>query len=423
MSLSTPHHEIEPLVFLTLGEGDFSYSLDLASHLSDPNVQSSQESSSRDRKFRLVATGIDSIAELMGKYRDTQFLLSRLKSLDESSTRLLVSIHHEVNAVDANAKRQKNETIADDDSMRAHHVIFNHPHIGTEDAVRHSRFLCHLFHSVSESWLLSGGLFHLTLVKGQYKRWECEKAASRHAMSLVDRCPFQTPPVSDPYYQHRRHQTGKGFASRAPGGSETFTFTRTPDVGLWNDKQSPRLAWYVAGATTEPKESVLFECSYCGQSFKEERSVKNHVKSKHFTDKKRKRNDSHVCSQCQPDPRTFLTYEALHDHIQAKHGALHTDLAPDWARGTAVSEPARLPTCDAFTVTRECKICGAFFRNPREEQEHFMLFVPPTLAASLGDKEKDNAFKCTFCYKSFREKRAQLQHENGCQTRLAARND
>jgi hypothetical protein len=270
-----------PLTFLTLGDGDFSFSLDLATYLADEKVRSQQHDTvfSKGRKIRLLATGIDSIAELTEKYRDSQFLLKRLISLDGCNN-LSVKLQHDVNAVMADS------TTDLDDASKAHHVIFNHPHLGTEDAVLHSRFLCHLFHAVSKSWLLNGGLFHLTLVKGQSERWECSRAADRAGMVLVDECPFRQIPITDAYYQHRRHQRGKSFVSRARGGSETFTFARKQDEELWKgDGTSARILWY---RTVEMNETV-FECPHCDRIFKEKRSVKNHVTSKHATEKKRKR--------------------------------------------------------------------------------------------------------------------------------------
>jgi uncharacterized C2H2 Zn-finger protein len=394
-----------PLTFLTLGDGDFSFSLDLATYLADEKVRSQQHDAlfSKGRKIRLVATGIDSIDELTEKYRDSQFLLKRLISLNGCNN-LSVKIQHEVNAVmvdSANADL--------DDASKAHHVIFNHPHLGTEDAVLHSRFLCHLFHAVSKSWLLNGGLFHLTLVKGQSERWECSRAANRAGMVLVDECPFQQIPITDAYYQHRRHQTGKSFISRARGGSETFTFARKQDEELWRGDGSARLLWY---RTAEMNEKV-FECPHCDRTFKEERSVKNHVASKHATEKKRKRDtdeDTFVCSQCQPGPRAFESSQALEDHIEAKHNALHTDISPDWYRASETEMASSL-----IVDFGECEICGLKYCNQAEEAEHSKAFLP--VATPVQEDECNGAFTCSYCSKSFREKRAKLQHENMCSAR------
>ena len=128
-------------------------------------------------------------------------------------------------------------------------VIFNHPHLGIEDAVLHKRFLAHLFYSVATYWLSSPSfsfgaaslrsqsaapekkkitnnnksVFYLTLAAGQWERWKGRESAQRHGLILLHRCPFQPPILpfasnnnnnsKQAYYQLRRHQTGKSFAA------------------------------------------------------------------------------------------------------------------------------------------------------------------------------------------------------------------
>jgi uncharacterized C2H2 Zn-finger protein len=403
--------EPSPLTFLTLGDGDFSFSVDLASYLADEKVKSNQDSL-KGRKVRLVATGIDSIDELTEKYRDSQFLLKRLISLNGCNN-LSVMMRHQVNAVLVDSD-------ADDAMPPAHHVIFNHPHLGTENAALHSRFLCHLFHAVSKAWLQQGGLFHLTLVKGQSERWECQRAADRAGMVLVDQSTFRPIPISDPYFQHRRHQTGKSFESRARCGSETLTFARKQDEELCKGDLSARLLWYRAVETNEK----VFDCPHCDRTFKEERSVKNHIKSKHATEKKRKRDadgdadadadaDSFLCSPCRPEPRAFESPQALEDHIRAKHSALHTDIAPDWYRKAPETETAS-SVMDSIDFGK-CEVCGLAYRSQAEEAEHSKEFIPEV--TPVPEDDSNVAFKCSFCSKSFREKRAKLQHENICSAR------
>lgn len=410
MSLS-PKEESKPLTFLTLGDGDFSFSLDLATYLADEKVRAEHQHDAwfwKGRKIRLVATGIDSIDELTEKYKDSQFLLKRLISLNGCND-LSVKVRHEVNAVMA---ADSTDVAVVDDAIKAHHVIFNHPHLGTEDAVLHSRFLCHLFHTVTKSWLQNRGLFHLTLVKGQAERWECTLAADRAGMVLVGECPFRPIPIKDAYFQHRRHQSGKSFVSRARGGSETLTFTRKQDEDLWRGGDaSARLMWC---RTVELNETI-FECPHCDRTFKEERSVKNHVKSKHSTEKKRKRDtdgNTFVCSQCQPEPRAFDSSQALADHIQAKHSALHTDITPDWYCATETEMVSSIMDTVDFG---ECEICGLKYCNQAEEAVHSKVFLP--VATSMPEDDCNIAFKCSYCSKSFRENRPKLQHENICSAR------
>lgn len=405
----------DELVFLTLGDGDFTWSLDLARYLA-----SSNGFRWRKRRLRLIASGIDKLEVLRQKYRNADCVLREIERLREKSDEsLTVEVQHGINAIVARESSVSSLS-------KAHVVIFNHPHLGTEDAALHSQFLCHLFHSVSHFWLVESGVFHLTLVKGQFDRWDCEQAAVRHRMELLDRCPFDPNPllITYPVYQHRRHQTGKSFASKTMG-SETVTYVRQVDKTANREKLTlHKLPWFSVDDKTmdrEIEEQMPFTCPCCSKSFREERSLKNHVKSKHFIasqDKKRKRHDAveniHLtCSYCHstPEPRAFSSSEALQDHIRAKHDAIHTMIAPDWSQTTKNLD--RATTSAEPRNFGECSVCGQIFVNERGEAEHIAAFHPSetqsgTHAATL---------QCRFCLKFFRQKRSQLQHENFCPSR------
>lgn len=167
----------------------------------------------------IVCTGIDTLDELREKYRDVDSVLARIRSCggggdgddDDATTAgggtararqsFDVAIVHGVNAVRADSSSSadcdgggggaldRSTTTAFD------HVIFNHPHLGTEDARLHSRFLRHLFHAASERWMAPGsGLLHLTLVRGQCERWGCVEGASWRGLRLLRRGDFRPPP-------------------------------------------------------------------------------------------------------------------------------------------------------------------------------------------------------------------------------------
>ncbi len=192
-----------------------------------------------------------------------------------------------------------------------------------------------------------------------------------------------------------------------------MTFARKQDEALWkgDGNGSARLLWY----RTVETNKLVFECPHCERTFKEERSVKNHVKSKHATEKKRKRDtdeDTFVCSQCHPEPRTFESSRALEDHVQAKHSALHTDITPDWYRASETEMTSSIIDTVDFG---ECDICSLKFCNQAEEAVHSNEFLP--VATPMPEDECNVAFNCSYCSKSFRENRAKLQHENICSAR------
>lgn len=397
------------LSILTLGDGDFTYSLDLARYFSLHG---------HETKVQLFCTSFDSQEELLAKYKDSPYILRQLLSLQ--NPKLSISILHGINA------------IAGFEARIGHvdHVMFHHPHLGIEDAVLHGRFLCHFFHSCIHGWMTpKGGLVHLTLVDGQFDRWNCEKAAINQGLKLVERKPFLPPPVDHPSYQYRRHQTGKSFESRRPQGSETFVFGRIESQriipsNLFQASPDPSPSVAIDDLNSQQQRLDLaapqvagLECPFCDRVFKEERSRRCHLRDKHpnGADKKAKTNDGTITLECihcateTKESRQFTSEQALQDHIRAKHVAIHKTVIPDWCQ----KEDAPLissGTDDAneHNGASSCHICGMLFTRKDQEVKHLDDFKP-----IIPDKE----FECSFCTKKFRETRAKLQHENFCSSK------
>lgn len=363
-------------VFLTLGDGDFSYSLDLVRFLASSTV-----------KNTIVVTGVDSLQDMKEKYKDIDFILNRLqKSVSDT---LGVIIQHEVNAVSS----------SDDRPIAADVVIFNHPHLGTEDAARHGRFLHHFLHECSKSWLTNdAGAVHLTLAAGQWERWKGAEAATKQGYFLKHRLPFSTPPVDAAKYQHRRHQTGKSFHSRTMG-SETFVLTRQEAVEAFV------FGWQKGENVVKQQSKPAFECTSCERSFREERSLKSHIKAVHGEGSKKRKRDIQ-CHQCASTGivKIFAHEQSLNAHIQAKHGGLHTNIKPEWADKRKEE--------DEVTVSHgACEICGFVYKEANDVILHGKEFLP-------GDTvTPSETYTCQFCEKAFQSQRAQLQHENVCAQR------
>lgn len=366
-------------VFLILGDGDFSFSVDLATFCRQQQPR---------RATTIHATGLDSQTDLFTKYKDAKFLLSHLQSDDF----LNIEVYHGVNAV----------AVTLEAPLVASHVIFNHPHLATEDAQRHSRFLAHFFHMSNLAWMApGGGLLHLTLAMGQCDRWNCLEMAQRQGLLLLARHAFVPPPVMDPKYQHRRHQTGKSF-SRRTTGSETFTFARMSEHSLLS---SICLPWQQLHRESEEEEKA-FPCSECDKVFAEERARMSHTKAVHWS-KKRPREKYLVCVHC--TERTFLHDEALQDHIRAKH-LVHAKILPEWA---AENKQAN-DMVQIVEVYGECSICGFIYQSLTDEHCHAKEFTPQQDIAVQESENGSAPYQCSLCCKSFIDKRAQLQHENFC---------
>jgi Domain of unknown function (DUF2431) len=395
-------HENE-LVFLTLGDGDLTWSLDLGRFLASSEVF-------RQHNVRLVASGIDSLESRSQKYRDSNFTIRELKRLNGTSgNRLQVDVCHEVNAI-------VHQSSLSSSKYKGHFVIFNHPHLGTENAELHGKFLSHLFYSVNKFWLAPSGLFYLTLANGQYDRWKCSDAAERNGMEVVERAVFDSAPllISNPVYEHRRHQSGKSFASRTLG-SETFTFALKSDVEN-PFLRSIRLPWFCSdldknAINSRPEAQFSFVCSFCSKEFSEDRSLRNHIVSVH-SQRKRGRSDiinpnvpqSFLCIKCNihSTGRHFATFEALQDHVRAKHDGIHDTISPDWKTTRIVSAP------EPSANYGKCEICQHMFEYPQDETLHLSMFLPSDDGAEVV------SFHCSFCMRSFRQRRSKLQHENFC---------
>jgi len=417
-----------PPRFLTLGDGDFSYSLDLVRYLS--TIEEKQQQTT------IIATGIDSLEEMKEKYKDCTYILRQLTN--HSGEKTIVKIEHEVNAVVASEKH-----------LSAEVVIFNHPHLGTEDAARHRRFLHHFFYECKRSWIKptttqqkqqqqnnnnhGGGTIHLTLVEGQWKRWNGEKAATKHGFELKHRFPFKPPPVKGgSNYQFRRHQTGRSFHNRTLG-SETFVLvpkSHNSDVFLFPWQKTMTKGNKIKVVCNFLEQQPQYTCLDCDRSFRERRSLISHAKALHFMDddddkkKKRKREENIRCEECFATTgivKLFQHQQALIDHKNAKHSGIHTfPILPDWAGKNKTTTPPPEQQEDYNDAAEEkkengeifffghCDVCDYAYSNMEDKIFHLNEFLP--VKGVLCPK----LYVCSLCDKAFHEKRALLQHENCC---------
>lgn len=259
---------------LILGDGNFSFSLALARALPP--------------SFEIVATSFDGPVDLLGKYPESPGIVAALRSLG-------VTVLHNVDATALDARVVGAEEASSADGCggptpqrrQYEHVIFNHPHTGTEDMRRHRSFLGHFFHAVArsssvkprtattwvntsvetsaggvggsgsgatassaedgrigaESVLAPGGAIHVTLALGQPERWGLQEQAVRHGFSLAHRRKFPAQQIDG--YMTKRHQTGRSFQQRVQN-SETLSFVWTsrkagegePDTAGFGDRIS-----------------------------------------------------------------------------------------------------------------------------------------------------------------------------------------
>ena len=448
--------------YLTLGDGDFSYSLDLCRFLAsnDVNTSSSKVASAA---AHVTCSGIDSSDEVRAKYRDADSILRKIASLDErhvakrrakkrrrlannaegesssaeqtlEPSPLSVRVEHGVNAI---VMPGRNGELNNHHCCQ--HVIFNHPHIGHESAALHRRFLAHLFHTVDQHWLAPSGVFHLTLVLGQAGRWNCLEAAAKNGFALLNRDAFRPPPPptsrsalgTETYFKSRRHQSGRSFATRSEG-SETLTFGRICDEK--KGYVARHLPWQnMPQAEIKTMESLL-QCPHCPRSFRDERARKNHIKCSHPNGDKSGPSEvisgkdpgissaekTFVCQHCKTS--AFGSARGLEDHIKAKHLG-HTDIKPDWSKAAIGSqkEASEADDVDVQTLSREaigsCGVCGLAYYSPADEASHMEEFVPQPVVGNGAGSAVAKKYSCSYCRKGFKDMRAVRQHENFCSKR------
>ena len=494
VSAEVERHD-QKLTFLVLGDGDFSFSLDLCRFLdtflatkyskkkmNDITTIISEACVEEDR-MEVRVTGIDSMDELKLKYRDIDSILRKIRSLDcctkendcrngdkikkrkrcgkfkEFHGKLSVSIFHDINAIQPWNQLLKNDSPSFAFPVNHHsHVIFNHPHLGREDAMLHARFISHLFYSTRNHWLREGGVIHITLVLGQCERWKCLDSAKFHNMYLLHRGLFRPPPSPGIvykmmgavdqakkgdfhlHYHERRHQNGRSFANRANGGSETLTFGRMEDKEL-HKLCSTQLPWTTAEFETCNEKNFNFTCSICQKSFREKRSLKNHMKSAHDNvdnnatsgrcnnNIQEKQYLCELCGQLQIQ-KVFSTLQALDDHKRSKH-FLYKDIKPEWASnmqpkkcvdhdnkniepqtmGNKCQTASLRVTEDVCENTKKCCICEFIYTSDSSEEQHYHEFIPPR---NISEAANNEIFQCSLCKKVFANQRALMQHSNFC---------
>ena len=476
---SAPNEQFEAMPsYLTLGDGDFSYSLDLCRFLASSTHNDA--TAATNVAAHVTCSGIDASDEVRAKYRNTDSIIGKIKSLDECQmikrrekkrrkmmknlkrkrgddnepaggfnvqgssyaerstinvepSPLSVRVEHGVNAIVMPGSDTSRSA-----GQRYQHVVFNHPHIGRESAALHRRFLSHLFNTVGQHWLAPSGVFHLTLVLGQADRWNCLDAAKKHGFTLLNRDAFRPPPGpssqsslgTETYFKSRRHQSGRSFANRS-SGSETLTFGRICDEK--SGFVAHHLPWQNMPKVEQSKDDML-ECPHCPRSFRDERARKNHIKCSHPNggeDVNGPRTSAtavgkaFACQHC--NISAFTSAQALNDHIKAKHSGKHTDIKPEWSKAAILGnqesdnkdQVGEIERGGIDVPTREeigsCDVCGLSYYSPEDEAAHLIEFVPqPVVVNGVETMAEAKKYKCSHCNKSFKDARAVQQHENFC---------
>ena len=115
--------ESDQILYLTLGDGDFTYSLDLVRYFA-------WREKPCKKPVKLVLSGFDTYETLASKYKDAPSILEEIKQ-QKKSPFLSVSVRHGVNAIiDEKSCSATGDERLEYGISAADHVLFNHPHLG-----------------------------------------------------------------------------------------------------------------------------------------------------------------------------------------------------------------------------------------------------------------------------------------------------
>eukprot|EP01035_Chromulina_nebulosa_P027848 gene27848-36676_t len=148
--------------------------------------------------YKLIATSFDSLAEIAVKYPEAISLIDELNKFELSDA---------LHSIDAT---NLGKCLSDKSTFDC--IIFNFPHLGTENCFQHSSFLAHIFDSAKYIMKNSTSTLNIALSESQSIRWKLFEQAQRNNFELVERIPITE--KSWPGYEMKRHQNGKSFKTK-----------------------------------------------------------------------------------------------------------------------------------------------------------------------------------------------------------------
>lgn len=338
---------------LLFGEGDFSFTQSLCRLFTSEEgraVISKYFGVPASSDIRIVSSSLDSRQEVMEKY--PAFIHMKF---DER-----VQIRHSVNAIDP-------KDIDEDFCC----VVWNHPHLGTEDAEKHFQLLSHFFQKMGK---LKLKFIFLSFLRGQIKRWRVIEAANRHGFGLRENGSLVE--ADFPGYQCKRNLNGKSFKS-----------SRTKDNWAVEDLSSIFLRFEHGSSDNVPlsfdngsmaSSGETFTCDLCPKTYSTLQGMRTHRRQTHELGKYATGGDV-VCESC---GKSVSSYAALEMHIKGAHGS------------SSVKRQRLEITDDAKYV---CDICDS--RDPGHLD-------------SFGRNASAPALTCSRCEKDFNSIRALIQHTN-----------
>ncbi|KAJ3276722.1 hypothetical protein HDV01_002775 [Terramyces sp. JEL0728] len=408
---------------LILGDGNFSFSLALAQLLKipDSHAYSLFEFSNKPKNINLVCTSFDPHSELLDKYGDAEEILEKLSHFKN------VQILHEINAWELSSHFSQKFDV----------IIWNHPHLGTEDFRLHQFLMAHFFHSAAQV-LEPESAVQISLVQGQEVRWNVHAQAQRSHLNIKSIELFNE--LLWPGYVVKRNKHGGSFKnvhtrrhvrtwmkscvhtfgfgeSVIPlenvhsllesifGDSFDSTFDQKPVVDPKGDL-TPAKKSTGRKKKLHPADLV---CVHCKKELTSPRAYHQHVHMVHELQQfgenwvpNRPRNIKCSVTGCD---KAFAEDVALKQHLISKHTQIDVMELPE-------SPDAKYSTTknDSDYDYVPCEVCGqSCIKQPWGEELHLESLKP-----ALGLR-----MKCPLCPGVFIEQRALYQHFKFCKAKSA----
>ena len=401
-----------PCRVLTVGDGNLSFSLALCNVLRTLFPRTT----SAPLITRLVATTFDDHHSLCLKYPESVHILEKLREKG-------AEVQSRINA------------IALPDTLGTFSaIVFNHPHLGVEDAGCHRILLAHFFHSSKERLRPNGQVF-VSLVEGQCERWNLVEEAARAGFALVQVLPLDLSKF--PEYEIKRTHSGRSFVNehskKQSNYSQTSTFycfVKCTEACMYQSASRKKVAATTTTTTTkaatlpkrkrkrggkqEPDDgtsgSSQHTCNQCHRNFRTKQGLKTHTHQVHVM----KLYDDAKHVQCAVCARKFSSETSLQQHMLAKHGADQT-IPPHAEQYASLhyctsgrnSSSSSGGATSSFSVDQEvrCSVCRTSFADRPAYAAHFTKLEPIVFKT---------AHECSQCKRVFGDERALRQHGNFC---------
>lgn len=428
---------------LFLGEGNFSFSHSISQFLFHPPSPSSSLQENPATRFlqlpfeyfnnaqlvQLVATSFDTRDQVVAKYGDGKVLLGNLDRIfngqnkkskvareqDESR------VQHQVNAWDL-ASIFKDE--------KFDRIVWNHPHLGTEDFRLHRCLLAHFFASASNQ-LNDGGKIIVSLLEGQDERWgiteQCVKG-TRSNFGLEERKKFEEGEF--PGYEPKRNKTGQSFKNektkKHTGSvmrSWSWCFAKGVRVdGATEEKpneseQQQAMQHLDSPALTtqrfkppqpQPTTPKPFQCPQCPRSYSSLRAQQSHTYQIHVlqvfgADWQPSPELKHECPDC---GRKYGAESYLRQHRVNKHDKLTPGELVALFGDEQDSDRNKQEKDDAGYDYVPCQVCGLAVVEQSWGMQLHLENLKPVLGLEM---------QCPRCVsRKFIERRALFQHVKFC---------